>query len=114
MWLSPKIFSILEVSKDSVDALRVELAALRSERDLLKSQLQTTQHTLDWLRMQWNQLQAENKALMEKAYDIRVPVPELVRTQAMARELGLDSFSLEDMGDDMARKLGFPVYDDKH
>lgn len=64
--------------------------------------------------MQWNQLQAENKALMEKAYNIRVPVPELVRSMAKAQELGLDAFSLEDMGDDMARKLGFPVYDDKH
>lgn len=114
MWVPREVAEWFQISKDSVDCLRQELSAIRSERDLLKSQLQTTQHTLDWLRMQWNQLQAENKALMEKAYNIRVPVPELVRSMAKAQELGLDAFSLEDMGDDMARKLGFPVYDDKH
>ena len=78
MWLSPKIFSVLEVAKERVDSLREELAAIRAERDVLKTQYATLQNSFDWVRMQINQLQAENKALMNRAYGIQVPVPELV------------------------------------
>ena len=78
MWLSPKIFSVLEVAKERVDSLREELAAVRAERDVLKTQYATLQNSFDWVRMQINQLQAENKALMNRAYGIQVPVPELV------------------------------------
>ena len=81
MWLSPKIFSVLEVAKERVDSQREELAAVRVERDSLRTQLATLQTNFDWIRMQINQLQVENKALMERAYGVRVPVPELVRKQ---------------------------------
>ena len=78
MWLSPKIFSVLEVAKERVDSLREELAEVRAERDALRAQIAITQNNFDWVRMQINQLQAENKALMSRVYGIQVPIPELM------------------------------------
>lgn len=111
MWLSPKIFSILEVSKDSVDALREELASVRAERDALSTRITSLQTNFDWLRMQWNQMQAENKALLERAYGVRVPVPELINRTDKTFTLQ-DMFS--DIGDDEARQIGLPSYDNKN
>lgn len=70
-----------EVAKQALGDLKEELSAVRAERDALKLQLATTQNNFDWVRMQINQLQAENKALMSRAYGIHVPTPELVRKQ---------------------------------
>lgn len=78
MWVPKEVADWFKISKDSVDALREELAAVKAERDGLKTQLTVTQNNFDWIRMQVNQLQAENKALMQKAYGVNVPVPELV------------------------------------
>lgn len=111
MWVPKEVADWFKISKDSVDALREELAAVRAERDSLNTGLASLQNSFDWLRMQWNQMQAENKALLERAYGVRVPVPELVnRTE--------QSFNLQDLfndvGDDEARQLGFPTYGDKN
>lgn len=109
MWLSSKIFSILEVAKDSVDSLRAENAALRVERDLLKLQLANSQNHFDWLRIRVNSLETERGQLIEKAYGIRIPVPEIAKTQNAVRpELTPDIFN--DMGDDLAKEFGLPVY----
>ena len=79
MWVPKEVADWFRISKDSVDALREELAAVRAERDHLRIQLATTQNNFDWVKTQINQLQVENKSLMAKAYGISVPVPELVR-----------------------------------
>src|SRR3990167_1101639 len=110
MWLSPKIFSILEVSKESVDSLRSELQVAKAERDLLKDQLKNQTILSDFLRMQVNSLQMERAALMEKAYNIRVPVPELARTSSLQSPISIEDFSFTDIGDEAARKLGLPIY----
>lgn len=112
MWLSPKIFSILEVAKDSVDALRQELAVVKAERDLLKDQLRGAQINSDFFRLQINSLQMERAALLEKAHGISVPVPQLERRFETPPEFQNASL-LDDMGDELARKFGFPAYDDK-
>ena len=79
MWVPKEVADWFRISKDSVDALREELSAVKAERDAVKLQLSVTQNNFDWVRMQINQLQAENKALMSRAYGIQVPTPELVR-----------------------------------
>lgn len=113
MWLSPKIFSILEVSKESVDALRQELSACRAERDQLKASLSIAQNNLEWIRKQINMLQFERTALLQKAYGIAVPTPEIVQTfapQSRPDAITGDMSIFDDIGDEVAKKLGLPVY----
>ena len=113
MWLSPKIFSILEVAKESVDSIREELAATRAERDSLKAQLSIAQNNAEWIRKQINMLQFERTALLQKAYGISVPTPEIVQTfapQTKADAMTGDMSIFDDIGDEVAKKLGLPVY----
>ena len=99
-----------DVAKQALSDLKEELATTRTERDVLRNQLATLQTNFDWLRMNWNQIQAENKALLERAYGIRVPVPELVNRSDSQFKLQ-DLFS--DVGDEEASRIGFPLYGDK-
>lgn len=108
MWLSSELVGMFQISKDTVAALREELAALRTERDTLRTQLISTQANFEWVRSRINVLEVERAQLLEKAYNIKTPVPEIARTAAPEM---IEAFSFNDMGDDMARKLGFPVYE---
>lgn len=96
-----------DIAKQALSDLKEALAAVRAERDSLKAELTAAKINSDWLRLQFNQLQAENKALLERAYGIRVPVPELLHREQTEKTFNLqDLFS--DMGNDEAQKHGFP------
>lgn len=110
MWVPKEVADWFQISKDSVDTLRTELATLKVERDVLKDQLRGAQINSDWLRMQVNSLQMERAGLMEKAYNIRVPIPELARTTSLQSPISIEDFSFTDIGDEAARKLGLPLY----
>lgn len=101
-----------EVAKEAMQQLREELSAVRAERDLLKTELLSAKINSDWLRVKVNDLEFQNKGLIEKAYQIKLPVPEIVATPAVHNPFkSFDSFSpFEDMGDEMAAKLGLPTY----
>ena len=109
MWLSSKIFSILEVSKESVDSTRQELAVTKAERDILKHQLTVSQTQFEWLRMRVNQLEVERAQLLEKATGIKTAVPEIVRAPSQMETM-INQFTFDDVGDEMAKKLGLPAY----
>lgn len=109
MWLSSKsIFDFFKISQDTVSELRSENRALAVERDHLKAELSKANVLQDWFRVQINLLQMERSALMQKAYGISTPVPELTRPPAAPE--GLPDFSFNDIGDEMAKKLGLTVY----
>lgn len=110
MWVPKEVADWFKISKDSVDALREELAACKAERDSLKLNLSIAQNNLEWIRKQINGLQYERTQLLEKAYGIVVPVPEIARVNKAPAVK--DEFSFDDIGDDLAKKLGLPVYDD--
>jgi len=110
MWLSSKVFGLFQVSKESVDALRQELAAVRAERDLLKNQVTVSQTQFNWLTLRVNQLEVERAALLEKATGIKTVVPEIVRTPSNIDTM-INNFTFDDVGEDMARRLGLPSYD---
>lgn len=110
MWIPSLVIEYFKVSKEAVDELRIELAAVRAERDAIKLQQAVDRTHFDWLRTRINALEAENKALIQKAYDIRLPVPELMRQTAVP--IDPNQFTFEDVGDELARKLGLPVYGD--
>ena len=101
---------ITSVKLDEAPKLREENAALRAERDALKHQLSATQFQSDWFRIQINSLQVERSALYEKLYGIQIPAPELVKTP-VASPIKVDEFNFDDIGDEIAKKLGYPVYD---
>ena len=113
MWLSPKIFSILEVSKDSVDNLRVDLATSRAECALLKQQLSVAETNGNWMRVKINQLEMERAGLINKAFGIQLPaIPELVRTTTLPKQADPNLFGgFDDIGDDVAKALGFPIFE---
>jgi hypothetical protein len=109
MWLPSSVLDLFRISIDQVTDLRTDLAVLRAERDTLKAQLVKQEILSDWFRLQVNSLQLERAALLEKAYDIRVPVPSIQRATPPP-EFNLDSFSFDDLGNEMAKKLGLPQY----
>jgi len=98
-----------DIAKQALADLKEELASVRAERDALKAELTASKINADWLRVQFNQIQAENKALLERAYGIRVPVPELVSKTEKTFNLQ-DLFN--DIGDEEASRQGLPVYGD--
>ena len=112
MWVAEKFFDQLHISRESVDKLRQELAAVKAERDNLKLQAVADRTNFDWLRTRINALELENKALIQKAYDIRLPAPELIRTSNQAAadaNTPMDIFG--DIGEDLAKHLGLPQYE---
>lgn len=110
MWISDKFLELFNINRESFDLLKGELVKAQIERDVIKAELITTKANYAWLTTQVNDLQNQNKVLLEKAYNIRVPVPEIVRNLPLpAIDFHSDLFN--DVGDDMAKKLGFPVLD---
>ena len=112
MWVPKEVVDWFQISKDSVDALREESAALRAERDVLKDQLRGALINSDFFRAQINSLQMERAALLQRAHGISVPAPQIQRT--FEPEASFDPTIFDDVGDDMARKLGLPVFGDKN
>jgi|SoiMethySBSTD1v2_1073268.scaffolds.fasta_scaffold327568_4 hypothetical protein len=112
MWLSPKIVDFFKVSVETVQTLRTDLQTAQAEIAALKAQIQTSNITNDWLRTRVNQLELERTQLMQVAYNVKLPVPELVRPSTFKPDAPGDVFSLDfdDMGDDLAKKLGLPTY----
>lgn len=111
MWVPGKIIEFFGLNAEMVRTIQSELAAVRAERDIFKQELTAAKINADWLRLRFNELERENKALLEKAYSIKLPVPELMRRPVV--DPTFEQFSFDDMGNEMARKLGLPVYDDK-
>lgn len=97
----------------TAQSLREDLAGIRAENQLLKNELQSAKINGDWLRIKVNQLELQNAALLQKAYNIQIPVPEIVRTPnpAFGPNSGTPfNFSFDDMGDKAAAALGLPIY----
>jgi predicted nuclease with TOPRIM domain len=108
MWIPKSVLDWFQISKDVVADLREELAATRSERDLLKLQLTTSQSNFSWLTTRVNVLEVERAQLLEKAYGIKTVVPEIVKTSG--KNLDFSSALFDDVGDEEAKKQGLPVF----
>lgn len=111
MWVPRGLLELFSISKETVSSLREELASTRAERDNLKDQLRVSLINSDWLRVQFNTLQLEKTALTEKAYGIKLPAPEIVRTPVIGEGSKVNEALFEDMGEKLAKQFGFPIYD---
>src|SRR5688572_29023879 len=94
MWLSEKLTALLELNVDETKRLRQDLAAVRAERDELKVRASVAQNNFEWARNRLNSFEMEKAALMAKAFNVHVPVPEIVRT---ARDIQSGQFQLADL-----------------
>ena len=109
MWVPASLLELFHIGKSTVDGLREELSAVRAERDSLKLQNAVSQNHFDWLRVKTNQLEFERAQLLEKAYGIKTPIPEIVRAPQFPIDFNPASM-FEDVGEKAARELGLPVY----
>ena len=107
MLLSKDLVGFYQISHETLVDQRQEIVSLRAERDALKAENATLKINFDWLRMKVNQLERERAQLIEKAYNITLPAPEL--TRHVAADVP-DAFSFEDIGDDLAKRLGMPIF----
>jgi len=106
MWFPKQLLSFFEVSV----SLKEEVAALRAQNLTLERELQSSKLNLDWLKIQYNQVQLERTALMDKVYGIKLPTPQLSTATPQTRLPSIEEFDFNDMGDDKARELGLPIY----
>lgn len=109
MWLSKRFVELVQMSKDTADNLRLDLAKVTAERDAAKSELLTLRANFQWATTQINDLQYQNKALMQKVYNISVPVPEIVNPRISNIPL-FNSDLFEDMGEEAAKREGMITY----
>ena len=108
MWLSKDLVGFFQISHEVVQDLKVDLTVERAANTALRQELATLKTNFDWLRVKVNQLELERAQLIEKAYNIKLPAPTLQRHVAADVP---DAFSFEDVGDDLAKKLGLPIFD---
>lgn len=109
MWMPKTMFDLFRISKDTVDAQRQEVASLKMERDILKSTLLTTEANFKWIVTRINMLEVERAQLLEKAYGVKTVIPEIIR-QPSTLPHDLNTTLFDDIGDDLAKSLGFPTY----
>lgn len=110
MWLPKRVYELFQVSKENVDALREELAAVRAERDALRVSEATAKTNFNWLTIRVNALEVERAQLVKKAFNIDIPVPEVVTSNRRANALSnlpeMMSALFDDVGDQKAKELG--------
>lgn len=105
MWISDKLAYILKFNLDEQIQIREDLAACRAKCEVLERSLAHTQSSFNWLAVRVNDLENQNKALLEKAFDIKVPAPQIAVKAPPIDEM-LKQFSFDDVGDEVANKLG--------
>lgn len=106
MFISNKFLSLFEIAKDHVADLKTELASVKTERDFLKAENINLKVGQEWMRHKINSLEVERAALLGKAYNLTLPVPE-IGAKRPTEEITLANMSpFDHIDDDTARKLG--------
>lgn len=108
MWIPKSVLALFQFNLDEQQQIREDLAAARAKAELLERQLTQTQASFNWLCVRVNDLENQNKALLEKALNIKVPAPQLAIAGPKLDDV-MKQFSFDDIGDEMAHKLGLPT-----
>src|SRR5579859_8012179 len=89
-----------ETNREVILQLTADLRSAAAERDILAVQLKVSQNHFDWLSQRVNVLEVERAQLIEKAYGIKIPVPEIIRTldPRVPHNMALNSAMFEDLG----------------
>lgn len=111
MWVSKSLFDrVLDDNRRQQvvnDEARKLIGALQESVRLHSEQKVRDDLNLDWMRHRVNALEKQNTQLMSKATGLVFSAPELVAQRpGMMTDLSDLITSFEDIGDDMAKKLG--------
>lgn len=105
MWVPVALTELFTISKETVDTLREDLAAVRAERDALKTQLVGMNANFSWLTTRVNALEVERAQLIQKAYGITVSVPEIVRHASPSLDMNALGSLFEHIDDEVVKKI---------
>lgn len=103
MWIPSPVLALFQFNLDEQQAVREQLAVALARATDLERSLQHSRTSFDWLRTRVNDLEYQNKALLEKAFNIKVPAPQIERH--LAPPVDLREFGFQDLGDDFAKKF---------
>lgn len=97
MWVSKRIYQ----------EMRDDLVAAKAVRDTLTTQCKALEVTNDWFRVRIGQLEHERAVLIAKYMGVEMPVPVIERVRDEKKD---DVYNVtphfNDVGDEMARKMG--------
>lgn len=113
MWIPNRVFELFQVNTDALATLKDALLTTQVELAAAKTELITTKANFAWLTGRCNTLEYENRVLMEKAYNIKVPAPQFV-TSPRPDPMAIQDFSFDDVGDTVGKRLGFDMHDVKN
>ena len=94
------------IDRKTYDDLRLDYAKANEEARVLSHQNQVLITTLDWLRVRVTQLEMERAQLLWRYTGVKVPVPEIVKTDGVASNPMAQTPNFNDVGDTEAAKLG--------
>jgi hypothetical protein len=106
MFVSSKLVGLFEIARETVDALRLDIAALRAENSAVKGELASLKVTNDWMRHKINGLEVERAALFNRAYNVSIPAPEIIGAPRDTTQQTLAGINFEHVDDVVAKKLG--------
>ncbi len=103
MLIPSKVLDLFKFNLDEQNSIRTQLAIAEAKVADLERSLQHSRTSFDWLRLRVNDLENQNKALLERNYNIRVPAPQIA--PAMTPPIDLREFGFTDVGDELASKF---------
>lgn len=100
MWISKELWQ-------AAQRLAMEAVETRGARAVLEQRIIAMDTTMDWLRVRVNQLELERAQMIYNYTGVKVPTPQVKREDPTDQEQLLAAASgFEDIGDEMAKKLG--------
>ena len=97
----------LELLKEDLSQTKQELAAANAQLLNYAHQASRDNANIDWLKASINRLEMERGAYLKKHENLDVDVPQFEQSPAPP-----DRSGFEDIGDELARKLGMTLYDE--
>ena len=94
------------IDRKTYDDLRLNVAKRDAECQVLQQQNTTLTVTLDWLRVRVTQLEMERAQMLWRYTGVKVPVPEIVKTDGVASNPMTQTPNFNDVGNAEAAKLG--------
>ena len=94
------------IDRKTYDDLWKQLHETTIANQVLERHATALETTMDWLRVRVTQLEMERAQLLWNYTGVKVPVPEIVRTDGVASSPMTQTPNFNDMGDTEAAKLG--------
>ena len=94
------------IDRKTYDDLWKQLHETTIANQVLERHSTTLETTMDWLRVRVTQLEMERAQLLWRYTGVKVPVPEIVKTDGVASNPMTQTPNFNDIGDTESAKLG--------